>query len=196
MSLQEAIYKAMDYEPEVPDYITYEEFNRKLGETYCLVNNTVYYIKRVTGNELECVDLDLQENISLTTVQSIEVLKPKPGLYGDRNSLFFLKKLPERQWKKSFCLDNHSVEVLDIYSKKPIDLKTLLENKYTYKKETIIYKNLVFFYNIAVGILKPHNATIVVFNSNFIDEINELWNQQYTIILDTNALEELPEKSL
>lgn len=198
MSLHEAIYKAMDYEKEIPAHIAYEEFNRKLGDTYCLLNNKVVFIKHTNADSLTCVDLDLQQDIVFpaNTVHSLEILKPKPGLYLSNNNLYFLRKLPERQWKKSFCFENHSIESLDISSRETYNVKALLENKYSYYKETLIYKNLVFFYNIAVGILKPAEGVIVIFNENFNNEIRELWNEQYRTYLDTNVLEELPEKNL
>lgn len=133
--------------------------------------------------------------IEIKSLNTIEKVQPKTGLYASDYGLLYLNRKPKRQWIKSLSLGNnyetHTLVTAHLEIG-PNLWNTVLADNTKYAKETIIYKNIVYLHWLKVG--KVFNDTIHVTNKKFTEEIKELWNPQYQIILDVNLPQPKVEK--
>ena len=135
------------------------------------------------------------EELAITKAKTIEKVRPPTGLYSSPKGLLYLHRIPKRQWIKSFSLNNN-YRVIALKKGKegsiPAVFDTILVDTPTYAKESMIYDNDVYLHWAKVG--KVVNDTLYVTNKNFFEEIKELWNQQYQIILDADNQLQKAEK--
>lgn len=169
--LLKAIYKLLDFEENVPPELVKDEFKKKYSDTLCLINGRLELIRNYRNDTLFTRYKDI-ECVYTDTPITIQPFLPETGLYQkDQTLLFYVYRIPQRQWKKSFHSDNY--KIVNIYGSCNYTIDIF--ETCTYKKETTIFKNIVFIHQVAVGILK--GIVIHVINNHFYDEIKELWPQ-------------------
>ena len=189
----QCLYKLTGFEEnlfEPNDVIN--EANRKFAKTYLIINNKLRYIDSFTDSYILLRDGNSYE---YDDIISIKPWMPKPGIYMSNNLLFYLYRLPKRQWLKSFAYgENYNaiplhkdcyLDFLDInqvfkYS------KSILPAHGIYKdRQWAIYKNqLVFKYHV-VGKLEEGSweNKIVVTDPTFYQEVHDTWKTEFSINL-------------
>ncbi len=175
-----------------------EDFNHKFAGSILKIDG--YYIKtEILEKRAKTLVLHTFDkeglSIEIKFLRTIEKVQPKTGLYASDYGLLYLNRKPKRQWIKSLSLgNNYEVHILQKGNKEvfPDVWNTVLVDNTRYAKETIIYKDIVYLHWLKVG--KVFNDTIHVTNKKFIEEIKELWNPQYQIILDANLPQPKVEK--
>lgn len=165
-----------------------EDFNHKFNRAILKIDGAYLKVSHLEARPkgLSLYTFDKKgEEVVIKGANSIEKVLPKTGLYSSPYGLLYLYRLPKRQWIKSLSLgNNYNIHVLatGLKEEMPSIYDTVLVDKPTYDKESVIYKNIVYLHWKKVG--KLVHDTIVVTKEKFIEEIKELWNQQYQITLD------------
>lgn len=175
-----------------------EDFNHKFQNSILKIDGTYIKVshlaKQAKGRILYAFDKEGNE-IPIKTLTTIEKVLPKTGLYSSDYGLLYLNRKPKRQWVKSLSIGNNYETHILVNANKEIGpniWNTVLADNIKYAKETIIYKDIVYLHWLKVG--KVFGNTIHVTNKKFIEEIKELWNPQYQIILDANLPQPKVEK--
>lgn len=175
-----------------------EDFNHKFIKSILKIDDKYLIISHleptVKGLSLHTFDTNYNEKI-INTLRTIEKVLPKTGLYSSPYGLLYLYRTPRRQWIKSLALEsNYDMKVLKtgLNGDKPTLWNTVLAEEHTYQKESIIYQDTVYLHWKKVG--KLVDNIIHVTKEIFFEEIKELWNQQYQIILDVNNPKPKAEK--
>lgn len=175
-----------------------EDFNHKFHNSILKIDGTYIKVshlaKQAKGPILYAFDKEGNE-IPIKALTTIEKVLPKTGLYASDYGLLYLNRKPKRQWIKSLSIGNNYETHILVNANKEIGpnlWNTVLADNTKYAKETIIYKDIVYLHWLKVG--KVFNNTIHVTNKKFIEEIKELWNPQYQIILDANLPQPKVEK--
>lgn len=168
--LLKAIYKLLDFDEGTPKDLVLDEFDKKFGNTYCLVNGRIETIAFLRNGSL--LTRYKEENCLYNedTPVTIEPFLPETGLYQNGSTqLYYLYRIPNRQWKKSFHTENYRVAALYGSFTSFSDLFETCK----YKKESTLFKNIAFIHQVAVGIYTDIGIKIV--NKHFLDEAKELW---------------------
>lgn len=160
-----------------------EEFNHKYKESWLLVDGKPTLIHKFSFNG---------ENFSLTMtplgkmadqyleITTIEPFVPKTGLYGNKDGLIYLHRLPQRQWTKGFCLNKNYISKTLVKRDGIRDInviKHLTHNETQYAAESIIHSEKVFLHWKRVGDFKLDTGKIHLKNNVFLKELQELWPQ-------------------
>ena len=167
------------------------EFNHKFVESILKIDGAYH---KVTGLLVEngkpllwTISKSNEAENKLKAITTIEKVQPKTGLYSSKHGLLYLYRLPKRQWIKSLALrKNYEAQELALNeNSRPTIYNTVLIDNAKYDKESIIHDDVVYLHWRAVGRV-VEGDTILVTNPIFLEEIKELWNSQYRIILDAN----------
>lgn len=175
-----------------------EDFNHKFQNSILKIDGTYLKVSHLEKQAKEHIlyAFDKEGNeIPIKALTTIEKVLPKTGLYASDYGLLYLNRKPKRQWIKSLSIGNNYETHILVNAKKensPNIWNTVLVNNAKYAKETIIYEDIVYLHWLKVG--KVFGDIIHVTNKKFIEEIKELWNPQYQIILDVNLPQPKVEK--
>lgn len=166
--LQKILSKLLD----LPSPIN--EANKKLTNTYCIVNGELVYIEEVTAEGLLVKIGDNIISIKDKEVFSFEVWLPETGMYLDKyNSYIEVVKHPRRQWRKSFSLSFYSINVLVHRLEISIDKTRTPINLFEAKKVNDVWKDEGNIYYCSTTIASCLKGKITVINNLFEQEIKE-----------------------
>ena len=135
--LLQNIYELLDFSKQTDLTIVLNEFTHKFKHTIVKINDKLETIKHI-DNVILLTD---KNKYPLNSDTKIETFLPESGWYQDKTCTIFLSKLPQRQWNKSFSLDQtHKIVLIfgDLLS---------LEILNNYVGTHIIFNNKVYIYN-------------------------------------------------
>lgn len=175
-----------------------EDFNHKFQNSILKIDGTYLKVSHLERLEKELLlyAVDKEDNeIKIKELKTIEKVLPKTGLYSSKYGMLYLYRMPKRQWIKSLKIGaNYDIHTLmaGVNDKIPTIWNTVLAEEHEYNKESMIYRDIVYLHWTKVG--KVVDKTILVTKEKFIEEIKEIWNQQYQIISDANNLRRKAER--
>lgn len=115
MNLINRVCDLLDFPYHAVSTAIYEAANKeKLQNTWMRVNGKVMYVGKFLWTTNEIVTKDNKKIL----VTDLDVFLPETGLYSDGFSCCYVKKLPRKQWAKSFSFNNYvfSYLYMDVYN--------------------------------------------------------------------------------
>jgi len=96
---------------ELPYPLSLQEAQKKLHDTYLVVNDVLVYVKEISETSIRGFDNTYQDKLYVgDAVNSINAFLPDSGVYEvPKCGIIFLTKIPRKQWKKSFSTDFYSI---------------------------------------------------------------------------------------
>lgn len=146
-----------------------EEANKKLVDTYMLVNGQVKMIKEFNIYEDTAITWSPKTNISsIEKIETLEIFLPEAGLYQlDKKGFVCLTKKPLRQWHKSYRPGNYNVEPFG----SGIDNSFICELVGKQKKDILVHSNgFIYYWNKIIGRVK-NSSEIVCTNIHYKQEL-------------------------
>jgi hypothetical protein len=192
------ISKFLDFDPErVGTGLILDEFNHKFGNSWVLLEGLPTLIKDLYINEEGFPILRIikhkEEATIINDFTTIENFSPKTGLYSLEDTLLYLKRIPNKQWRKGFCMGSN-YEIIQLKGRdRQNSIDIIINPKTKYNTETIIHKKELYLHWKYIGNVDNIKRTITLFNNHFEKETKELW-KQYKVGLEVpfpkNAMEE------
>jgi hypothetical protein len=166
-----------------------EEANKKFVSTWVLINGTPC---RILGFDKTTFTFENNKNkdgkvLKYSDIISISAVMPETGLYSTSQGLYYIGRLPRRQWLKSYALGRNYVAhpLLDCTSVNPsVDLILSKEN-HKFNKTALFHNNILFLKWKKIGHYDK-NGTTVLSTLKYLNEIKQIW-PQFRVILDQNS---------
>ena len=147
----------------------------KLQNTWMRVNGKVMYVGKFLWDTNEIVT----EGKKKILVTDLDVFLPETGLYSDGFSCCYVKKLPKKQWAKSFSYSNYGCSYLYMNG-------TMNDNDYT---DFVGRAQKVPFFLTLDGRLFFAKYTVATVKNNICEVRNHLYHQE---VLDLVQKEKFP----
>lgn len=147
----------------------------KLQNTWMRVNGKVMYVGKFLWDTNEIVNKDKKKIL----VTDLDVFLPETGLYSDGFSCCYVKKLPKKQWAKSFSYNNYGCLYLYMNG-------TMNDDDYT---DFVGRAQKVPFFLTPDGRLFFAKYTVAKVQDNICEVSNPLFHQE---VLDFVQKEKLP----
>lgn len=114
MSIKKCVADVLD----LPSTIAMKEAPSKLGQTYMFVNGMLMYVNEIDESRLyvsSSHEIGAKSSIDGDDVESLKLWLPKTGVYFKKDSTkaVLLRRLPMRQWRRSFSTSFYEVLYLD-----------------------------------------------------------------------------------
>jgi len=166
--LLDNIAKLLDFKTNQLNLIK-TEFNHKFAETWMRIDGEAVYINTYTDGLIST----LNKNFNVKENHTIEPIILEPGLYTNNRSLYYVKRIPQKQWYKSFRPgSNTHLELLaGPRLQNNAQILTL-----THYKESCFFQNHLYLHHIIVGGMGEFGRVYLQF-PQFEKEIKELWPQ-------------------
>ena len=146
-----------------------EEANKKLVDTYMLVNGQVKLIKEfnIYGDDA-VVYCPKKDNIFVEKIETLEIFLPEAGLYQLKaGGHVCLTKKPNRQWHKSYRPGNYNVEPFGSGTGNSFICELVGKQK----KDILVHSNgLIYYWNKVIGRVK-NSSEIVCTNIHYKQEL-------------------------
>lgn len=102
-----------DFDPNIPDY---KDFQRKYNGTYVLYKGNPAQILVNSENVAVVGGVDTEACVLAPNSSGVEAglapwLPAGGWVYGQKGLLFYVRQMPARQWRRSYCCDNYSLVV-------------------------------------------------------------------------------------
>jgi hypothetical protein len=182
------VLKVLSQCMDLPLQQVLHEAQKKLIGTFCVVDGKLMHIQEITEDYIQgYVHLEGKHN-QLKLIEDpkeINFWLPDAGIYQFKNNFVWLKKLPKKQWKKSFSWDFYTVESKSYTSQ-------FNEFAYTIFKEQqlpcdfYVTGSKIFYLNRQIGTVTP-SGILKLLDGYFEQEIKDLmvkdplWTLKYKL---------------
>lgn len=167
MSYHECLKSILD----LPLSKVFDEASPKLETTVMKVNGELMYIHRVRQEGLIVSGLSGKEKTLLEKdIQTLEVWLPKTGVYTQRgtNNKVVLTRIPERQWRRSFCTSFYGVNYFSEDEFNLLDVGPDVRESFWVDSNRVLR-----FLDIVVGVHEK-DGTMTCTDSRFAQELVDL----------------------
>lgn len=152
-----------------------EEFINKFSGTYIYVNGSLVYISYISVDKCSFISKVGSFNIKMEEECHLELFLPKTGLYKYKESLFYLSRLPKKQFFKSFLL-NRNYDLEPLFGNYPV-IDPLFLSSMEYLGTYTIFNDTCWIFNTMVGTKISINKVIYIkpLHNIYIPDIKLLW---------------------
>lgn len=177
-----SISELMDLPEEEQELLLTEFQHKYIGSHLEIITNTETIISRVHNISVIrglCIILpdDSHRYIKLPDIIKIKEFNPPEGLYKCIDSYYYLVRIPQRQYTKSFALGK-TYNIWYITGNNDFSIE-----KAEFLGKTAIISDQLFFFWKCVGTLTNNKIEVFTKYKSLLPEITELW-KQYHIILE------------
>jgi hypothetical protein len=170
MSLYSRMQQIMDLSNPI------SEANKKLLETYMVVNGEVVLIKEFVYDS-DKVIVKKSTKLQEIKVESIDVFLPESGIYRlDNDFRVLITKVPKRQWCKSFSSSYYNWVFLS--GKQTSEWLTELYKNLETRSDITLIKDKFYYWDKMIGYIKSSKtkSSVVCEDLNFKQELVEYIN--------------------